>query len=1040
MRIGQQSVRAELLSVLSFLLLWTQPAAAVVRCTYAGTDCNAGYAARATFDCISSSSLRILVTNTSTIDARDPGDNILSSLTFDGATPAPSANNRATVASGSVLLPTGRTDCSGVRNGNDLTCEWGAGSDYCANGPLCDGIDRSCRSPVAQCGLSFISSRQVSDVNCARGNFFLETGSIDASDNGADFGVIGTAQGQPEGGFERIMDTVELVLDVGQCEETPLFCDGVATFGPHFRHAAGTVETTTPTQPPAPTTTTTAFLASLSGLDEVPPTASNARGTAIATLNDNTLTYSVSSTGFDARFRSAHIHAGAAGTNGRIRVPLQCNSDGTACNGTSQPLNGAALTALLAGVTYVNLHTDAFPDGEIRGQLEPTSRFPGIAETRLKKFEGKAKPIGMSDSGLPRTTEVRISGRFKARTTLDLRASSALFTGIFDEVGGAGELFRGAAGEAVLPLPLRLARGNRRNEAIYKSIGGGTHPRCRLLVKSRGRGTYEFDFRCKRTDRASVPAPPLFCDRGRRPTTELLTSFIVNTGDFWGIENVNPWRCRKARQTVRELSSINTKLQKTNDRDTAGSDPDASGGNENAGRSGRPPRADFRVDPRRGNAPLTVKFTDRSSDADGAIVTRSWDFGDGTRSGLRNPSHTFETPGEFAVTLTVTDDQGEVSAPARQVVSVGANRPPAADFRAEPRRGNAPLTVSFSNRSTDPDGEIVVFGWTFGDGTGSVAEDPTHTFRRPGEHIVTLMVRDDQGTTSEPRRETISVRGSAPPGPDTNPPGGGGEPPADNRAPRADFTVDVRSGIAPLTVTFTNRSSDPDGSVTGFSWDFGDGTESTAADPTHTYEQAGRFTVTLTVTDNFGMSSEERRETINAGANRPPRADFRVDVRSGTAPLTVTFTNRSSDPDGSVTGFTWDFGDGAESTAANPTHTYEQAGRFVVTLVVTDDLGTTSDQQRETIDVGANRLPRADFRVDVRSGFAPLTVTFANRSSDPDGEIVAYQWEFGDGTSSTASDPTHTYAAPGRFEATLTVIDDRGATSEGAGREIIQVK
>jgi PKD repeat protein len=352
-----------------------------------------------------------------------------------------------------------------------------------------------------------------------------------------------------------------------------------------------------------------------------------------------------------------------------------------------------------------------------------------------------------------------------------------------------------------------------------------------------------------------------------------------------------------------------------------------------------------------------VRFIDRSSDADGTVVAHSWNFDDGTTSVLRNPSHTFETPGEFEVTLRVTDDRGGSSSPARQVVSVRANRPPVADFRADPRRGDAPLTVSFSNRSTDPEGEIVVFGWTFGDGTGSITENPTHTFLRPGDYVVTLMVRDNQGTTSEPRRETISVRGTAPPSSDTPPPpSGGGEPPPppadDNRAPRADFRVDAKSGIAPLAVSFTDNSSDPDGSVTGFSWNFGDGTESTLANPAHTYEQAGRFVATLTVTDDRGMSSEERREVISVSANRRPRADFRADPRRGDAPLTVSFTDRSSDPDGEVVAYSWEFGDGTSSTESDPTHTYSAPGRFEATLMVIDNRGATSEQSvREIIEV-----------------------------------------------------------------------------------------
>jgi PKD repeat protein len=174
--------------------------------------------------------------------------------------------------------------------------------------------------------------------------------------------------------------------------------------------------------------------------------------------------------------------------------------------------------------------------------------------------------------------------------------------------------------------------------------------------------------------------------------------------------------------------------------------------------------------------------------------------------------------------------------------------------------------------------------------------------------------------------------------------------------------------------------------------------------------------------------------------NASPHADFRLDRRSGIAPIEIAFANRSSDPDGRIVGFLWDFGDGTSSVEENPTHTYELAGVFEVTLVVTDDRGADSVQKREVVTVQANRRPLADFRAEPQGGEAPLAVHFVNRSSDPDGEVVQYDWNFGDGEVSSERDPTHVFAAPGRYEVRLTVTDDRGAFSERPPRQTIEVE
>ena len=160
---------------------------------------------------------------------------------------------------------------------------------------------------------------------------------------------------------------------------------------------------------------------------------------------------------------------------------------------------------------------------------------------------------------------------------------------------------------------------------------------------------------------------------------------------------------------------------------------------------------------------------------------------------------------------------------------------------------------------------------------------------------------------------------------------------------------------------------------------------------------------------------------VEAVANVPPTADF----GHACAELTCSFSDASSDSDGSIAAYAWDFGDGTSSTARNPSHTYAAGGIYSVTLTVTDDDGASSVATADVTVVAPNRPPVADFGVSCNG----LTCSFNDASSDSDGDIVAWAWEFGDGNTSSASDPTHSYASDGSYAVTLTVTDHSDASA-----------
>ena len=336
------------------------------------------------------------------------------------------------------------------------------------------------------------------------------------------------------------------------------------------------------------------------------------------------------------------------------------------------------------------------------------------------------------------------------------------------------------------------------------------------------------------------------------------------------------------------------------------------------------------------------------------------------------------------------------------------NVPPTADANG-PYNGTVGTPVSFDGTgSNDPDGTIVSYEWDFGDGGTGTGATPTYTYAAAGNYTVSLTVTDDGGATDTATSTANIGAGNAPPIADANGP---------------------YNGTAGIAVTFDgSASTDPDGTIVAYDWDFGDGNTGTGVSPTNTYALAGTYTVTLTVTDDGGLTDAATSTATIVAAPQDPIADPNGPYNGFEGQPVAFDGNGSFDPDGgNITAYDWDFGDGNTGTGVAPSHAYATAGTYTVTLTVVDDEGATSAPVTTTATIEAPQanIPPTSDPNGPYTGTMGQPVSFdGSGSSDPDGSIVSYEWDFGDGNTGTGVSPTHTYAAAGTYTVSLTVTDD----------------
>ncbi len=373
-----------------------------------------------------------------------------------------------------------------------------------------------------------------------------------------------------------------------------------------------------------------------------------------------------------------------------------------------------------------------------------------------------------------------------------------------------------------------------------------------------------------------------------------------------------------------------------------------------------------------GCTPLVLDMVNNSF---GLPDTFEWDFGDGNTStdSAATLQHTFYTGTEdttYTIQLIVTNECGSDTVQHQITVL-----PPQVNafFNIDAPDGCVPHTINLTQFSQGAS----FSSWDFGDGNLSTIYSPSHTFTSPGTYVVSLFAA---GCGFDTATTVVTV----------------------HPLPQIDFTS-LDSVCLNAELAFTNLSTN----IASMNWDFGDGSGSSLTNPVHVYSTPGFYTVTLSgISQSYGCTTQA---TKIIKVNQGPTSQLSLGPNAGCVELTVQMNNNST----GIVSQVWNFGDGNSSLLSNPSHTFTTPGSYAVQLIVLDNIGCP-DTATQVVTV--HPLPEVDFTFSTTDPCVqPTVVDFTNQSTNAAG----YNWNFGNGLSSTLTDPSSIYQLPGDYTVTL---------------------
>lgn len=307
------------------------------------------------------------------------------------------------------------------------------------------------------------------------------------------------------------------------------------------------------------------------------------------------------------------------------------------------------------------------------------------------------------------------------------------------------------------------------------------------------------------------------------------------------------------------------------------------------------------------------------------------------------------------------------------------------DFSASVTSGCTPVNVQFTDLST---GNPTIWFWDFGNGTTSNEKNPVATFTTQGNYSIRLIAKNSSGQNFTIKNNYITV----------------------SATPDAQFSLSEISGCLPLQVNFQNNTNLFGEGIKSSLWDFGDGSTSNLQNPSHTYNMRGVFNVTLTAQNVQGcLDSRTVTSAVKTG-NKPTGILFKAAPLDGCASALRKFTGSAT---GNITTWEWNFGDGGTDNTKNLSYHYTDTGWFSVKLTVSDNGCADSVQYNRYVHVIG---PIAKYFRTVHCT-DPYSVVFHSQTNG----AQSWNWEFGDGVTSTVRDPFHKYTTTGMYTIKLNV-------------------
>ncbi len=392
-----------------------------------------------------------------------------------------------------------------------------------------------------------------------------------------------------------------------------------------------------------------------------------------------------------------------------------------------------------------------------------------------------------------------------------------------------------------------------------------------------------------------------------------------------------------------------------------------------------------------------------TTDSDDSTLRYLWDFGDGNKAQGVEATHTFQKSGRYTITLTVDDGRKQSNSVQTTTHEFRLFRYPTAQFTApslsEP---NKPIYVD-ARKSFAPDGNIARYQWLVDGKDVAVGDTATLIIGESGDHTISLLVQDDSGF--EEARSITSKKIHL------------------NDAPVPKYSLSTSVAAPNQLITFdASRSSDKDGKIKQVLWKFADGSTASGTIVKRQFTAAGVQPFTLTVDDGQGFENSKQSVQGEVLINSSPIIVTESVIRSNTRRILLD-ASKSYDIDKHALSFEWLFPDGRKQNGATFFWDAPSDGVHFITLTVDDGQGVANSLTRETIKVLINRPPVAivDSLVEACTG---QTILFnGSRSYDPDGDALKFFWDFGDGKTSTETDPAHTYTKPGQYSVVLKLYD-----------------